>query len=175
MVGANSSDGAAFDLSHLSPIAFECPCAGLDRPLRIRAVFSTHCYTDAYDPQKHLADAICACDAFPNRPRVFSALRHALSLRLPEIVRSFPGVKVHQTAQARNYVYAAPVETIDGVYCVFFMLQRNRTDGADLRLTVESAYPVSGAMARRKRPNTIRFSVLALKIFKRQPVRFSSR
>lgn len=175
MSGSIPSGNAPFDLSHLCPIKFDCPCAGLEHPLRIRAVFSPHCYTDAYDPQKHIVDAICVYDAYPNRPRVFSVLRYALSLQLPEIVRSFPGVKVHQTAQARNYVYAAPVETADGVYCVFFMLQRNRTDGADLRLTVESAYPVVGAMARRKRPNTIRFSVLALKIFKRQPVRFSPR
>lgn len=173
--GQITSGGAAFDLGHLGPIEFACPCAEIGRPIRIRTVFGSHCYTKHFDPEAHSAKDICCYDAFPERPRVFCQIRYALSLRLPEIITSLPGRRVHQTNQARNYVYSVPISTERGVYNVFFMLQRDSTDGIDLRLTVESAYLVTGPAQFRKRPNAIRFSVLARKILQRQPVRFTSR
>jgi hypothetical protein len=64
----------------------------------------------------------------------------------------------------------------DQTYDIFFMLQRMaRADGADLRLTVESAYPKGRPLVLPKRPNDIRFGVLAHKVFMRQPVRFAPR
>jgi hypothetical protein len=48
-------------------------------------------------------------------------------------------------------------------------------DAADLRLTVESAYRVDGPLNLRKRPNAIRFAVLAHKVLTNQRVRFAPR
>jgi hypothetical protein len=61
------------------------------------------------------------------------------------------------------------------------MLQRvaadrhGRTGKADLRLTIESAYCPDKPSIQRKRPNAIRFTVLAHKVFTRSPVRFAAR
>ncbi len=62
-----------------------------------------------------------------------------------------------------------------GIYEIYFMLQRASGGSTDLRLTVESAYPVVAASPVPKRPNKIRFAVLALKVFRREPVRFAVR
>jgi hypothetical protein len=56
------------------------------------------------------------------------------------------------------------------------MLQRAApTDAADLRLTVESAYRDEGPLNLRKRPNAIRFAVLAHKVLMNQRVHFAPR
>jgi hypothetical protein len=83
------------------------------------------------------------------------------SPRLPQIITRLPGERVHQAAQRRNYVYAVPLDIERQDYEVFFMLQRaEKVPGIDLRLTVESAYPVDTPIPRPKRPNAIRFRVL---------------
>jgi hypothetical protein len=61
-------------------------------------------------------------------------------------------------------------------YNILFTLQR--ADGklfADLRMTVESAYPSDGSRTRPRLPNSIRFKVLACKVLRREPVRFAPR
>jgi hypothetical protein len=103
-------------------------------------------------------------------------IRHGLSIGLPEIVCALSDKKVFQTAEQRNYVYAVAIETPNHTYEVFFMLQRaERTPELDLRLTVESAYPVVSPTPLPKRPRAIRFTILAYKTFARQPVIFAAR
>ena len=61
-------------------------------------------------------------------------------------------------------------------YEIYFMLQRTAgNDKVDLRLTVESAYCRDGPLNLRKRPNTIRFAVLAHKVLTDQRIRFAPR
>jgi hypothetical protein len=87
-----------------------------------------------------------------------------------------PSEKVYQTAQLRNYVFGASVNLAGQIYEVYLMLQRaENVPDMDLRMTIESAYLVDVPTPRPKRPNTIRFKVLAYKVLRREPVRFTVR
>ncbi len=162
------------ETSHLAPGTIACPCDDIGRDLTIRVSYSNHCYTEGFDPARHDEGQIIVQEH--GRSRVFCPIRHSLSFRLPGIVTGLPGQKVHQTTQQRNYVYAAPLDIEGQVYEVYFMVQRAETvPGVDLRMTIESAYPVGTPNLRRKRPSTIRFKILASKVFRREQVRFAPR
>jgi len=106
---------------------------------------------------------------------VFCPIRYRLSRRLPAIRAELPARRVHQTSQQRNYVYAMSLAFEASEHLVFFMLQRAApADGADLRLTVESAYASDGSVFK-KRPRAIRFVILAHKVLTGQAVRFAPR
>jgi hypothetical protein len=169
-------NGQVMNLDHLAPFTFRCPCPDIDRDLSIRAQFvNHHCYTRKYDPAIHDPSEIIIAEA-KNRHRVFCPERYKLSRYLPKVLPELPNSKVHQTSQSRNYVYVVPLEIEGNPYEIYFMLQRAaRDDAADLRLTVESAYRGDGPLNLRKRPNTIRFAVLAHKVLTNQPVRFAPR
>jgi hypothetical protein len=167
-------EGVRISLEHLEPITFGCPCADIHRDIRIGVTFLNHCFTEKFDRTKHSEAQIVIRDG-GSRPRVFSPARYALSFRLRELVSSFPGKRVFQTAASRNYVYAAPLDIAGKTYEVFFMLQRDKAKDLDLRLTVESAYPADGRLALRNRPRAIRFNVLAFKILKGEQIRFAAR
>ena len=171
----NLHDGSTISVAHLAPRPITCPCTGLNRDLNIKVIFANHCYTEKFDESIHSKEEILLYDA-PDRPRVFCPIRHKLSLQLPDIVAGLPTKKVHQTAQQRNYVYFASIEVTNQIYEVYFMLQRAQSDDeADLRLTVESAYADDGAPALLKRPNAIRFHVLAQKVLTNQRIKFAPR
>lgn len=167
-------NGSEVSIAHLAPIRFTCPCPDIRRDLVIQASFANHCYTAAFDAVRDVSDDIVLHDA-PGRPRVFDLVRYELSHQLPAIIADLPGKRVNQTTAIRNYVYAVPLAVAGQVYEVFFQLQRARGDGIDLRLTVESAYPVSHPISLPKRPSSIRFNVLAYKIFAGKSVKFAPR
>jgi hypothetical protein len=134
-----------------------------------------HCYTRKYDPAIDDPDDIIVTEA-KDRRRVFCPVRYELSLYLPKVLPELPNSRVHQTLQSRNDVYVVPLEIGENSYEIYFMLQRAAPDDtADLRLTVESAYRSDGPLNLRKRPNRIRFAVLAHKVLTNQPVRFAPR
>jgi hypothetical protein len=163
-------------LDHLhAEISFNCPCPEIKRDLLIRAHFTTHCYTEAFDETKHTRDQIVCSDG-PDRDRVFCPIRYKLSLELPKLICDLPRWRVHQTNERRNYVYVVPLKVSNQIYEIYFMLQRASADEkADLRLTVESAYPVEVATPTPKKPGAIRFFVLAHKVLRNEPVRFAAR
>jgi hypothetical protein len=168
-------NGKLMPLGHLAPRMITCPCDDIGRDLAIRVVFANHCYTKAFSATEHSADDIVHYDS-PERPRVFCQVRYALSHKLPSLIDGLPTRKVHQTTQARNYVYVVPLEIGHQVYEIYFMLQRaGPDDKADLRLTVESAYSVVTPTAVAKRPQAIRFRILAHKVLTNQRVRFAPR
>lgn len=168
-------NGNPVSLDHLAPTSFACPCEGIGRDLEIGVSFRNHCYTEKFDPLAHSKDQIVLFDGF-QRPRVFCPIRHGLSFQLPDKIRELPGQKVFQTAERRNFVYAVTLQMTNQLYEIFFMLQRaEKAEGMDLRLTVESAYPVNAQSPLPKRPQAIRFGILALKTFRRQEVRFAAR
>jgi hypothetical protein len=167
-------DGRKFSTDHLAPMSIRCRCEDVDHNLSICVDFSNHCYTERFDVSRHDWTQIIVRDS--GGARVFCQTRHGLSLRLPDIVRRLPEETVYQTTQKRNYVYAVPLDIAGQLYEIFFMLQRADSDlVADLRMTIESAYPTDDPSPRPKRPNGIRFKVLAFKVLRRQPVRFAPR
>lgn len=162
-------------LGHLAAMEIACPCKEIGRDLKIYVHFTTHCYTDHYDANKHSEDEIVCSDG-DGRHRVFCPIRYALSPKLPELIAVIPKYRVHQTASRRNYVYIVPLQVDGQVYEIYFMLQRAASeDKADLRLTVESAYPVVTPTPRPKRPNDIRFAVLAFKVLRNEEIKFAAR
>jgi hypothetical protein len=186
--------GHPVSISHLAPFTFTCPCLdpSVSRPLRIRASFSNHCYTSSFDKGVHDRGDILLRE--PNRvARVFDAVRNQLSLQLPEIIGALPDAKVNQTPERRNFIFTKMVDVDmpgtdwpEGVrtsapkvrYEVFFSLGRPdvKTPAHDLRLVVESAYPAyENRTVLPRRPSAIRFSMLATKVFLRQPLKFAAR
>ena len=168
-------DGSEVDLVHMtSSMEILCQCAELDRELKIRVAFQNHCYTEKFDPRIHTREQICLTEG-KDRDRVFCPIRYALSHRLRGLIEALPERKVHQTGQVRNYVYVVLLEIEKQHYEIYFMLQRAaKSDKADLRLTVESAYP-NGGHNLRKRPREIQFAVLAHKVLTNQQIRFAAR
>jgi hypothetical protein len=169
-------NGQVMTFDHLIPFRFNCPCPDINRDLSIRAHFANHhCYTRRYDPTIHTPEEIIVTEA-KDRHRVFCPERYELSRRLPKLIPELPDKRVNQTSQSRNYVYVVPLEILGNPYEIYFMLQRAAPDdAADLRLTVESAYRSDGPPNLRKRPNAIRFVVLAHKVLTNQAVRFAPR
>ena len=73
----------------------------------------------------------------------------------------------------RNYRYALSALLSDGSeYQMFFSLRRSGNPDRDLRLFVESAYPISPA-SRPRGPGIIRFSVLATKVLRAERIKHS--
>jgi len=160
-------------VAHLAPITIACPCESIGRDLVIAVDFLGHCYTKAFDPEVHAKDEILFYDG-GSRPRVFCPDRYQLSFALPDLLRALPGKKVFQTTVSRNYLYAVTLAAQNTIYEIYFMLKRD--DGEpDLRLIVESAYPVAAPSGVRKRPSQIRFNVLAYKVLRNEPVKFAAR
>lgn len=169
------SNGHTYPIEHLAPMEFGCPCTQIGRDLRIGVDFRNHCYSEDFDGARHTRGDIILYDS-PDRPRVFCPIRYNLSFRLPDIVRNLSNSKVHQTWEKRNYVYSMPLEIEGEVYEVYFMLQRAESDPVlDLRLTVESAYSPPRRSPLPKRPNSIRFKVLAYKTLRREKINFAAR
>jgi hypothetical protein len=162
-------------LDHLASFTLKCPCADIGRDLLIRVRFSSHCYTKGYDPEVHKPHEVVVREG-KDRHRVFCPDRYQLSHSLRGRIEELPTKKVHQTSQSRNYVYIVPLEIGGNPYEIYFMLQRTVSGGgSDLRLSIESAYVPHGKLNARKRPNSIRFPVLAYKVLNNQPIRFAAR
>jgi hypothetical protein len=158
-------NGQINDVSHPDSFRFEASSAKAPRQLRINVRFTNHCYTEAFDPARHPTDGPWIMDG--QRRRAFCPDRHALSNRLPGLIRLLanPGVRVHETASRRNWMHSVAVELpIDGSrYQIFFALRRtvpDRRRRQDLDMVVESAYPADPS---RPEPNIVgRVSFLPL-------------
>jgi hypothetical protein len=168
-------DGNEVSVDHLAPMTIRCPCESIGRELLIDVDFANHCYTKKFVEGVHEIEQIILTEA-EDRHRVFCPIRYELSSQLPDLIRALPNHKVHQTSQARNYVYIVPLRIRNRPYEIYFMLQRAPSDSAaDLRLTVESAYVADDGSNVRKRPNKIRFMILAHKVLTKQRIRFAPR
>jgi len=172
-------DGAAIDLMHLEPRHLSCPIKERAEGLEINVRFSNHCFTEAFDPASHGQDLIVMDHL---RPRAFDRRRYELSRHLPAMVAALPGATVHQTPERRNFLYCVtlpepvqPGPEADGIYQMFFTLRKAaKASRQQLDLFVESAYAGPGTV-RVKRPNAIRFAVLAWKVYKGEAIRFAPR
>jgi hypothetical protein len=168
-------DGKEVSIDHLAPMTITCPCPSIGRELKIDVSFANHCYTEKFVQGVHEIEQIILTEA-EDRHRVFCPIRYELSYQLPDLISSLPNYRVHQTSQSRNYVFIVPLRIQNRPYEIYFMLQRAAANSeADLRLTIESAYIDDDGSNVRKRPNKIRFVVLAQKILTNQLVRFAAR
>lgn len=147
VVGAN-----AVGCEHLAPFSFT-----FDTPIRqgvhCYVQFSTHCFSDKYDPDRHPENVVVVDER--GQLRCFDRDRYELSKGLEALIRSLTGTKVYQTPES-NF---AIITMQDGrEYRVFFNVRREGKKKA--KLYVESAYP----------PDAERFQVVPATAF--QKVRF---
>ena len=144
--------GVNYSLSHLDPFTFDVMSNKVPRPLRVNVRFTSHCYTEVFDLDRHPADEPVIMDGI--RRRAFAPDRYALSHRLPALIHGLadPRAKVHEASTQRNWMYSTVVEIpAEGTpYNVFFKFSRTvpeRQKLSDLELVVESAYPADPARA----------------------------
>jgi hypothetical protein len=170
--------GQAIPLQHLDPHILQCPITEpqLPNPLLINVRYSDHCFSEKFDPATHTPDLLLPRQPNSKDLRAFDQIRHALSLSLPGLVGDLPTRRVNFTSEPRNYVYAVSLSHPDPAYGqvpygVFFQLKRAGAGAIHLDLTVVSAYSAGDTtIGIRKRPDHIRFLVLAAKTYRGQPV-----
>ena len=165
--------GQIYDFPHLEPFQLVVASQKVGRLLRIHVRFTTHCFSEGFDPTIHAQSAFTFPDA-AGRPRVFSPVRYALSRQLPDALRRLdhPKAQVRQTTQRRNWLHSIMVSSPAGPYHIFFELRRAPADERplqDLNLTVESAYPQDAAKPPPSVLGATSFLLLAGKIYKGEP------
>lgn len=123
-----------FACDHLAPFSFS-----FETPIRKAGVhcyvqFSTHCFSDKYDPERHPENVVVLDER--GQIRCFDRDRYELSKGLKALIEGLPGSKVYQTPES-NF---AIITMQDGrEYRVFFNVRRDSKK--KIRLYVESAYP----------------------------------
>ncbi|RYE61127.1 MAG: hypothetical protein EOO82_02355 [Oxalobacteraceae bacterium] len=117
--------GEVYDLAHLNPFQLRVPSKQVGRELSVNVRFTTHCFTQGYDPNLHPADEMEIVDEGKRR-RAFCAVRYGLSSNLPTAVQSLnhPQAKVRQTGSGRNWLHSITVEDETAFYHVFFEVHR---------------------------------------------------
>jgi hypothetical protein len=137
--------GQSYDLVHLNPIKLVVDSEQAKRALHVHARFTTHCFTEGFNPEVHAPDEPWIQDEGQRR-RAFCAVRYGLSAHLPVAIHSLnhAKTKVYQTDARRNWLHSVTVEGQNGPYHIFFEVRRpppDRRHLQDIELTVESAYP----------------------------------
>lgn len=166
-----SIDGANIDLTHLHEFSFTFDTIKREG-IQCFVTFSTHCFSDKHDPDRHPVHV----PVFDDRgvERCFDQERYELSKCLRDLLSGLPGSKVYQTREA-NF---AIITTNSGrEYRVFFnirkMEQRKR-----LRLYVESAYAPDSERAIPTPPTAyqkVKFNLLCDTVLDGKPTKFHGR
>jgi hypothetical protein len=166
-------NGRVIDLSHLEPLVVLCPVEKLGRTLKIDVRFTNHCFTDHFDPEIH-EPSWKIMDG--KKERVFCPRRYHLSRTLPEIITRLPTVAVNRTRSDRNFVFVATIEDEAGrYYSVFFRMKKERRNGCELSIVVESAYEYPDVRALLSGTTKISFRVLSARTFEGKPVKSNIR
>ncbi len=162
-----------FDLAHLEPFTMDVDSLAAKRKLRVRVIFSNHCFTTSCEPESTPA-------GYPvfetsSGPRTFCPIRYGLSFSLPDLIRHLcdPKAKVWETAARRNWCRSIKIDDPEGPYHVFFEIRRevaeDRRKHQELRLTVESAYHEDPKEGPPNLLGAMGFVLLCGKIYMRQP------
>lgn len=159
-------DGVLHDLSHLEPFAFDMVPQRWSKPATIAVAFNDHCFTEAFDPHRH-AVRLRIAGASRHETRGFSPERWALSLGLPEIVRTLDGRRVARTRHG-NLVHVRLADGRD--YAVFFTLRRQAATRCGL--FVVSAYAPGPATTPPAATGEMRFNTAVALVLEGKPLRF---
>jgi len=163
------ADGSEICFRHLSEFSFTFDTQRR-KGVTCNVVFSTHCFSDKYDPDRHSENVEVIDEG--QKVRCFDKDRYELSKCLMGVLLALPGSRVHQTPET-NF---AIITTQDGRdYRVFFNVRKNSRRA--FRLYVESAYapdhrkPVTPASHYQK----VRFIVLVDTLLDGKPLKFNGR
>jgi hypothetical protein len=130
-----------YSFGYLNPFEHIFYSEKAKKQIRVIIKFSNHCFTKACENSNENTQIIKDSG---NRDRVFCPIRYQASTQLPTIIQQLleANAKVWQTQQERNWVHTVTIQTPQGPYHVFFEVKRaTKHDRADLRISVESAYP----------------------------------
>jgi hypothetical protein len=135
-------DDRQIHVPHLAPhiISFHLPKGDI---IGIKVIYSSHCWSESYDPNRHLNAAMFIMDG--SRPRVFDTVRFEESRVLNIFLNELATHQLYLTPSDRNFGVYNATTIVNGVaYTAFFTLkkERNRLDGFrhSLVMRVESAY-----------------------------------
>lgn len=165
--------GQPISLDHLEPIQLIVPTHLKPDGARIDVLFSNHCFSERFDPALHIGAQAIVWDG--RIRRVFDQRRYELSRALPGIVNDLASAVVFQTPEANfvRIVVPAPAGAAGVDYRMFFRLKTVSSEGADLKLRVESAYsPKPGQALSTRAMSKIRFTVLVDKTLRGERIRF---
>ena len=148
-------NGKTYSFAHLNPFEMSFYGQKVKKELKLKVIFSDHCFTERADKQRRSSE------------RIFSIKRFNVSLMLPEILKGMCNekVKVYQTSARRNFAYVVQIENNGQEYNVFFEVRKNaKSRETDLALRVESAY-VFDEENELQYSGNIRFLILCQKIY----------
>ncbi len=130
--------GRTHRVSHLRPMTLSRTTEAFPHErVKVLVTFSSHCWSVAYDRDAHTPDL--AFNDEEGRKRAFSAVRHADSMALPDLLADAWGRTVRHTAR-RNHVMVAGGDDGEGALNVFLGLKPSRQRRADVHCLVQSAY-----------------------------------
>jgi hypothetical protein len=159
------------DLTHLEPFQFAMPTTARPKGAVIDVRFSNHCYSDAYDPERH-PDDIDVWDR--GQRRAFDQGRYDLSLGLRAAIRELPASIVYHTPEANFVRIVAPGNEALEYRIYFNVRQGGGVADADVSLFVESAYhPDERKQAlKRAQMTKVKFTLLVDKAIRGEKLRF---
>jgi hypothetical protein len=138
------SGGNRYDISHLHPFRYivympprDSRCA---REVQVRVAFTSHCFTEKSNDETFDA----AYSRVPHDLRRFSIARHALSLQLPEIIRTLERRPIYfnfMDSRRRNYIAVELTQAPGVEYLVFFDVRRIVDEPNTVLIFVQSAFP----------------------------------
>jgi hypothetical protein len=164
--------GATVNFDHLEPFQFEMVTQARPKGAVIDVRFSNHCFSVAYDADRHQADVVDVWDR--GQRRVFDQERYELSRGLRAIIEGLPSAPVFQTPEANFVRIVAPGGNGPEEYRVYFNARRDRERGCDVSLFVESAYApdCQSAVLKTAQLTKVRFAVLIDKTIRGEKLRF---
>lgn len=165
-------DGEIIEFPHLEPFQMQVWSERARKELQVDVRFTNHCFSRGLYDGEDINEEQVFLD-HNDQPRVFCPRRHELALDLPGFLQQMnhPKVKVYQTAARRNWTYMLEIEDPALPYYIFFALRRApQTDVDDLKLTVESAYPVSEDFPAPNLLGRMGFQLLCGKTYLGEPV-----
>lgn len=164
-------DGQPVNFDHLQPFQFVMATAARPNGATIDVRFSNHCFSEAYDAERHPEPLVEVWDG--TRRRVFSQARFDLSLGLRNIVEALPTSNVYHTPEANFVKMVPPGGNGPEEYRIYFNAKRGGGRG-DVSLYVESAYcPDFGKqILKPAQMSKVRFAVLVDKTIKGEKLRF---
>lgn len=133
-------EGVVYTFDHLAPFTLQASLnAAGTVTVPLHCSYSIHCFTEAFDDDKHLDHHRYT---HAGELRAFDVTRFQCSLQLPAVMTALLRGKIYR-AKNNNYTYVAQIKVTEQAepYSVFFDLKRDGTpETPALRMFVQSAY-----------------------------------
>lgn len=133
--------GRRYDFEHLEPIELDITAGSggkSPKTFRVLVNFGCHCFTEEYDVTKHARE-----DRYMHEDeyRAFCPIRYEHSKNLPEVVKALGKKNAYVTQQSNYMIVQRRTEAGATIrYAIFFTVEKGPKHGADVVVTIASAY-----------------------------------